>query len=174
MIRKFDIFRLENEAKVRWLEVAASLQDAKNRLQQLAVNAPGSYIIWDSDTGEKHFINLLGVAASSESKAGKGQHTSNLQVGGRDAFQSSQMPDVYRQERNIEYMQYPAWQSLCWDAVREFDRSKLPERVANAERAVLQRARELSASKGDDDERVAISDALESLAFLKRLLLPRE
>lgn len=69
----------------------------------------------------------------------------------------------------MEHMRFPAWQSLCWDAVTEFDLAKLTELVSAAEAAVLLRAEQIENSDDNDDEKLAINDALRSLCFLRRL-----
>ena len=67
------------------------------------------------------------------------------------------------------YLQFPAWQSLCWEAVAEFDFQKLLVRIDHAEAAVLHRANQLKNSATEDDEKLAIGDAFISLQLLKRL-----
>jgi hypothetical protein len=67
------------------------------------------------------------------------------------------------------YLQFPAWQSLCWEAVGEFDFQKLLVRIDRAEAAVLHRANQLKNSATEDDEKLAIGDAFISLQLLKRL-----
>src|SRR3984893_4359436 len=67
------------------------------------------------------------------------------------------------------YLQFPAWQSLCWEAVGEFDFQKLLVRIDRAEAAVLHRANQLKNSATEDDEQLAIGDAFISLQLLRRL-----
>jgi hypothetical protein len=66
----------------------------------------------------------------------------------------------------MEYLRFPAWQTFCMDAVREFDPSQFLVRIDRAETAVL-RPKRLKNSTNDEDERLAVEDALKSLRFLK-------
>jgi hypothetical protein len=69
----------------------------------------------------------------------------------------------------MEYLRFPAWQSFCVDALKEFDPPKFLALIERAEAAVLQRAKRLEhvPDDRDNDERLAIVDALKSLRFLK-------
>ncbi|HEY4739167.1 MAG TPA: hypothetical protein VIH76_01080 [Candidatus Acidoferrales bacterium] len=69
----------------------------------------------------------------------------------------------------MEYLRFPAWQSFCIDAVKEFDPPKFLALIERAEAAVLQRSMGLEKlpDARDNDERLAIVDALKSLRFLK-------
>jgi hypothetical protein len=67
------------------------------------------------------------------------------------------------------YLQFPEWQSLCWEAVGEFDLQKLLIRIDRAEAAALHRANQLKNSTIEDDENLAIGDAFISLQLLRRL-----
>jgi hypothetical protein len=56
------------------------------------------------------------------------------------------------------------WRELYKAALFETDRQKLPSRIAEAEKALIQRARELFLMSGDNNEEVqAIDDALYAL-----------
>jgi hypothetical protein len=66
----------------------------------------------------------------------------------------------------MDYLRFPAWQSLCADAIEEFDPKKLLVRIGDAEAAVLRRAKQLKNSTTEDDERLAIVDTLKSLRLL--------
>jgi hypothetical protein len=55
MSNPFDIFQLDR-AGVRWLESAESLDRAKTRIHELAVGAPGEYLLLDQKTGTKFVI----------------------------------------------------------------------------------------------------------------------
>jgi predicted RNase H-like nuclease (RuvC/YqgF family) len=63
---------------------------------------------------------------------------------------------------------YPKWQGPCVDAVREFDRSRLPERSTAAETAIHARLQERETSPDGDHERSAIADAMKTLRKMKR------
>ena len=52
----FDIFQAETDGCVLWLESAATLEQAKARVQELAVNAPGEYLLLNQETGSKLVI----------------------------------------------------------------------------------------------------------------------
>lgn len=67
------------------------------------------------------------------------------------------------------YLQFAARQSLCWEAVGEFDLQNLLVRIDRAEVAVLHRANQLKNSITEDDEKLAIGDAFISLQLLRRL-----
>jgi hypothetical protein len=67
----------------------------------------------------------------------------------------------------MKYLRFAAWQTFCMDAVREFDPSQFLVRVDRAETAVLRRAKRLKNSTRNEDERLAVEDALKSLRFLK-------
>lgn len=69
----------------------------------------------------------------------------------------------------MEYLRFPTWQSFRVDALKEFDPPKFLALIDRAEAAVLQRAERLEnfPDDRDNDERLAIVDALKSLRFLK-------
>lgn len=56
MTATFDIFQMEPEGTVRWLEAAKSLEEAKSRVQELAAHTYGGYVILDQKTGNKLLI----------------------------------------------------------------------------------------------------------------------
>jgi hypothetical protein len=55
-----DIFRVENGAPL-WVESAATVEDAKARVEELAVRSPAEYLILDQTTGKKLVIKPDGV-----------------------------------------------------------------------------------------------------------------
>jgi hypothetical protein len=60
------------------------------------------------------------------------------------------------------------WRELYKAALFETNRSKLPERIADAERAIVMRARELFASTADTiEEDQALDDALYAMRALQ-------
>jgi len=62
------------------------------------------------------------------------------------------------------------WQELYTAALFEADKQELPSRIADAERALVLRARELFAAGGDNgEEGEAIDDALYALHALAEL-----
>jgi hypothetical protein len=64
MIYLFDIFQTETGGSVRWLEAAKTLEDAKARVQELALRSPGEYVVLDQKTGNKLVINSDAVDAA--------------------------------------------------------------------------------------------------------------
>jgi hypothetical protein len=64
-----------------------------------------------------------------------------------------------------------AWRDLYLTALMEADREKTPGRIADAEQAILNRARELFKASGDNiQEEEALDDALYALRALKNCL----
>jgi hypothetical protein len=62
------------------------------------------------------------------------------------------------------------WKELYEAALFEFDRRKLPARIAQAEQALAQRQQELLADGGNCiEERELLDDALYGLAALRRI-----
>ena len=60
---------------------------------------------------------------------------------------------------------FPHWKQLCLDAVSELDGNKLPQRLADARSAVLDRIED-NFSKPSNDEQLALRNALDALAAL--------
>ena len=69
----------------------------------------------------------------------------------------------------MEYLRFPVWQNPCIDAVAALETHQLSQRVFAAEEAVLLRARQIENLITDNDEKVAINDALKSLRVLRGL-----
>jgi hypothetical protein len=55
-----DVFRVETRG-VRWLESAATLECAKVRVKELALESPGEYIVIDQRTGNKYAVRPDGI-----------------------------------------------------------------------------------------------------------------
>jgi len=70
----------------------------------------------------------------------------------------------------MECLRFPVWQNLYIDAVQEFDPHKFRQRVIAAEEAVLSRAHQIENLITDNDEKLAINDALKSLRHLRGLV----
>jgi len=51
----FDIFRVEDSGAL-WLGSAATVEDAKEQVRQIAARAPGKYLLFDPKTGTKLII----------------------------------------------------------------------------------------------------------------------
>jgi hypothetical protein len=64
---------------------------------------------------------------------------------------------------------FEAWQTPCWDGVKEFNLAKLRELVPIAEAAVSSRSEQIADSIGDNDEKLALKGAWTSLCFLRWL-----
>jgi len=53
----FDIFQVQDSG-VLWLGSAATVEDAKEQVRQIAARAPGKYLLFDQKTGTKLVIEL--------------------------------------------------------------------------------------------------------------------
>jgi len=62
---------------------------------------------------------------------------------------------------------HPDWKILYRAAILETNKSVLPQRVSEAEEAVILRGRELFYDNGDPEEKEALEDALYTLRALK-------
>jgi hypothetical protein len=68
----------------------------------------------------------------------------------------------------IPFSQHAGWHSLYQDALFENDKSKVPQKIANAEKAILDRMRELFKATGDHiEEDLILDDALYALRALR-------
>ena len=56
MVPPFDIFRLDEDGSLQWLQTADNLQAAKLRIEVLALSNPGQYVIFSQKTGHKTVI----------------------------------------------------------------------------------------------------------------------
>lgn len=56
MVPPFDIFRLDKDGNLQWLQTADSLQSAQLRIEVLALSAPGQYVIFSQKTGSKTVV----------------------------------------------------------------------------------------------------------------------
>jgi hypothetical protein len=52
----FDIFLSEADGSVLWRGTAATIEEAKARIRELAASAPGQYIILSRQTGSKYVV----------------------------------------------------------------------------------------------------------------------
>jgi hypothetical protein len=53
----FDIFQVQDSG-VLWLGSAATVEDAREQVRQIAARAPGKYLLFDQKTGTKLVIEL--------------------------------------------------------------------------------------------------------------------
>jgi hypothetical protein len=63
----FDIFRAETDGQMLWRGAAASLEEAKARVQEFAKSCPGDYMIVSLRSGLR--ITIAASAASSRQEA---------------------------------------------------------------------------------------------------------
>jgi hypothetical protein len=61
-----DIFQAAANGSVRWLETAATLQDARARVQVFRAPQPSEYLIFDQKTGRKIVVRLDGMVAPQQ------------------------------------------------------------------------------------------------------------
>jgi hypothetical protein len=69
---------------------------------------------------------------------------------------------------NDEILKYPKWQTSLQDAILEFDREKLLDKIQKVETTVFERLQELSSDSDHHGERQAIADAFSTLRVLKK------
>jgi len=69
---------------------------------------------------------------------------------------------------NDEILKYPKWQTSLQDAILEFDREKLVEKIQKVETTVFERLQKLSSDSDHHGERQAIADAFSTLRVLKK------
>jgi hypothetical protein len=65
MTTPFEIFASETEGGVLWRGTAATLEEARARVEKLCVTSPGIYLILDRHSGYKTTINRVEAAAGS-------------------------------------------------------------------------------------------------------------
>jgi hypothetical protein len=58
----FDIFQTEPDGGVLWRGSAATIEEAKARIRDFAISAPGQYIILTRQTGSKVVVHSGDVA----------------------------------------------------------------------------------------------------------------
>jgi hypothetical protein len=63
---------------------------------------------------------------------------------------------------------YPKWQTPLQEAILEFDREKLREKIEKLETSILERLQELQLGTNGHSEREAINEALSTLRIIKR------
>jgi hypothetical protein len=72
MIEQFDIFHRDSDGGTawRWLQVATTIEDAKEQVRKLSVVNPGEYMIFDQTREIKTFINARAKARSAFGSGG--------------------------------------------------------------------------------------------------------
>ncbi len=92
MTHFLDIFRVETSG-VLWVESAATMEDAKARVQELAVRSPAEYILLDQKTGDKLVIKPDGGYNRPLMRvAEKGRHSMSDGESGVGQWQSVPAP----------------------------------------------------------------------------------
>lgn len=69
---------------------------------------------------------------------------------------------------NNSELKYPQWQLPYREALVEFDRNRLLDKIQQAETAVHERLQVLEERANGQEERQALSDAISTLTILKR------
>jgi hypothetical protein len=70
MIPPFEVFQSEADGNVLWRGTAATLEDAKARIRELAAEAPGDFIIMSRRTGHKLIIQSKELGSVQEPAPG--------------------------------------------------------------------------------------------------------
>jgi hypothetical protein len=68
-------------------------------------------------------------------------------------------------------LKYPIWQIHLQEAILEFDREKLAERIQKVETLMFERLQEISSDTDHHDERQALADAASILREVKKAKL---
>ena len=58
MVANFDIFR-EDDNGVHWLGAVADLETAKRRAQEIMIQVPGRYFVFNQKTGNRMYIEPM-------------------------------------------------------------------------------------------------------------------
>jgi hypothetical protein len=61
-----DIFRIQSDGELVWLESAISVQDGRAKVSELMMNTPGQYFLFCQKTQEKIYVGSDGSAKSSD------------------------------------------------------------------------------------------------------------
>jgi hypothetical protein len=64
-------------------------------------------------------------------------------------------------------LKYPSWQVPLREAVLEFDREKLDEKIQTVKKLIFDRLEAMPSEGGHQDERQALADAVSMLRVLK-------
>ena len=70
MIPPFEVFQTEADGNVLWRGTAATMEDAKARIRELAAENPGEFIVMSRRTGQKLIVqcNEFGPIAESTNR----------------------------------------------------------------------------------------------------------
>ena len=77
-------------------------------------------------------------------------------------------PESQPEAKDTEDLKYPQWQSVLAEALIEVDASRVKERIAVAETAIVNRLQTILQEPDNRAERLALADALSSLRILKK------
>jgi hypothetical protein len=148
MTPPFDIFQTETSGGVRWLEAAATLEDAKARVEELAARSPGEYLLLNQKTGNKLVIKLNGIDRAPGDWSGISRRRRHTMSDGA--------------------LKYPEWQTPLQELVLEFDREKLREKIQKVETLIFERLQQAAQGSEGRSEQEAMNDALSVLRIIKR------
>jgi hypothetical protein len=56
MLPPIDIFKVQPDGQLRWIEGVRDMESAEARVAMLAKESPGPYIIFEGETGKKRVI----------------------------------------------------------------------------------------------------------------------
>ena len=56
MIAPLDVFKVEKDGNLRWIETADTLESAKARIAALGAKSPGEYVIYSQKTGNRTVV----------------------------------------------------------------------------------------------------------------------
>lgn len=59
MTPAFDIFLIESEEHVQWLEAVSTFAEAERRARELAQTTRTRYLILDQRTQQKHIVDIM-------------------------------------------------------------------------------------------------------------------
>ena len=65
MVPPFDIFKVERNGQLRWLEAVQDLEIAKARVKTIGTSSPGDYVIYSQVTGNKWAFSVKVGGAES-------------------------------------------------------------------------------------------------------------
>lgn len=72
MLWPFDIFKLEPDGQVLWLQAVGSLLEAEAQVEKLANEAGAKFIVLNQLTGMRYYFPPTATARSGGNSSGKG------------------------------------------------------------------------------------------------------
>jgi hypothetical protein len=151
MIYPFDIFQTETGGSVRWLEAAETLEAAKARVQELALQSPGEYMILCQKTGNKLVIDPDAV---------------DLAPGSKD----SRFPIWEKPYQDALKEAAPERRAEKVTAAETAIFRRLPELVSSSDgnSEIYERLQAMAHDSSDESERQVVADAMSTLRILQR------